>query len=390
MSAFVIELKLMQMKYKLGLGLLLFIAFLNLFILLSGKLFLYRVMIHTMADLDDYKIFPRRYINKSPLAEDWPVAKTRNFNSLSPALRRELEDLKSVALLIIKNDSIRYEEYWEGYNDSAYSNSFSMSKSYVNALIGISMKKGYIKSLDQKVSEFLPEFKEGDKSRITLRHLLTMSSGLNWTEEYMNPLSSVSEAYYGDNIRKLIGDLTVTEEPGKVFRYKGSDTQILAFVLEKISGKTLSKYVEQSLWHPLGSVHAAIWSLDHEDGTEKASCCLNSNAREFARLGQLYLNKGSWHGKNLISPDFIEASVAPMGLPDKDGVKADYYGYQWWVVPEYKGMKIFYARGVGGQYIIVVPNHRMVIVRLGHKRGERTGKHFKELFDMIDEGIKMK
>lgn len=369
----------------------LLIAF-NLWVILSGNTFFYTVIYHNLADIDDYKIFPQRKIAKSLHPQAWPLAGGLSGNKISDSLRKELEGLGTVALLVIKKDSIRYEEYWDGYNKNSFSNSFSMAKSYVGAMIGTALKEGKIKNINQKVGDFLPSFRKGRKAEITIKHLLTMSSGLNWKEEYLNPMSTVSEAYYGKELHKLMDALEVTEDPGKIYRYKGGDTQVLAFIIEKVSGKSLSSYAEEKLWQPLGSENPAIWSLDHEGGEEKASCCLNSNARDFARLGQLYLQQGNWNGVQIIDTNYIKASLEPNGLltPKNENEKVDFYGYQWWVIPDYKGIKVFYARGVSGQYIAVVPSFKMIIVRLGKQRGTRIGMHFKELLDMIDEGIKMK
>jgi CubicO group peptidase (beta-lactamase class C family) len=130
------------------------------------------------------------------------------------------------------------------------------------------------------------------------------------------------------------------------------------------------------------------WSLDKKDGIEKAYCCLYSNARDFARLGQLYLNNGIWKGDTIVPPAYVQASVTPTNLPDKlTGAKSGFYGFNWWIVPDYKGMKIFYARGILGQYIIVVPEKELVIVRIGEKRGEKKGMHLQDVYDLTDAGL---
>ena len=365
------------------------LVLINVWVYVTDKTFIYTVLYHNLADIDDYKIFNNRIIHKSKKPQIW--IKNNNYNFFPDSIFiQELEDLETIAFLIIKNDSIFFEKYWQEYNEKSVSNSFSMAKTFVSALIGVALQEGKIKNIDQKVSEFLPQFKNGKLNSISLKNLLTMSSGLNWQEEYLNPFSTVSEAYYGNDLNKIIFRLKVIDEPGKVFIYKGGDTQILAFVLEKIYNKTLSEILEEKMWNKLGAEFDALWSLDAKNGREKASCCLFSNAKDYARIGKLYLDSGKINTLQIIPKYFISQSTVANNLIDKDGKNVNYYGYQWWVIPDYKGKKVFYARGVSGQYIIVVPDVKLIIVRLGKKRGPKIGPHLKEVFSMIDQGLKIR
>jgi CubicO group peptidase (beta-lactamase class C family) len=372
---------------RFGVGLLAFLLAGAAIIALTGKAYIYKALYYNFAGIDDNQIFEERILPATK-PQPWPVSKQYNKTKLTPEFIAQQEELKSVAFLIVCNDSLRQEMYWDGYSSKSLSNSFSMAKSVVSMLVGAAIKEGKIKSVDQPVGDFLPEFREGKKAHITLKHLLTMSSGLSWDESYANPLSMTTEAYYGDDLKKLLYKQDVIEEPGKEFLYLSGNTQLLAFVLEKATGKTLSAYAAEKLWKPLGAEQPAEWSLDKKGGTEKAYCCLYSNARDFARLGQLYLNNGIWKGDTLISPEYVKASLTPTGLKAKlTGDKGDFYGYQWWLVPNYKGHKIFYARGILGQYIIVVPSREMVIVRLGEERGEKKGMHLQDVYDLVDAGL---
>lgn len=359
---------------------------LSLIALISGNKYLFSVIRHNFPGIDDYKIFSNRKISKSPRPQPWKIAKEYNKSSLSSRLRRKLEQLQSIAFLVIKNDTILYEEYWNGYDNNQISNSFSMAKTYVGVMTGIALKNGFLNSLDQPVSEFIKDFGKDERKKITIRHLITMSSGLNWKESYINPFSVTTKGYYGDDIIKTCLRLHCIEEPGQLFEYRSGDTQLLAMVLEKATGMNLSQNVEKYLWQPTGTEFDAFWSLDKAKGTEKAYCCLNSNARDFARLGKLYIQNGVWNGQQLLDPGFIKDSITAAPLIDKlTGHKIDFYGYSWWLVPQYKNHRIFYARGILGQYLIVIPEKEMVVVRLGKKRGRKTGPHFEELFLMIDE-----
>ncbi len=365
----------------------LFVAF-NIYVMATGQWVVYKIIYHNLADLDDYKIFENRELKVSANPFQWKHT-TSTQRTLPYDLDKELQDLKTTALFVVKDDSILFEQYWEGYDSTTISNSFSMAKSYVSTLIGIAHHEGHIRSLDQPIGDFLTDFKQGKKSKITLRHCLSMSSGLNWKEQYLNPLSSVTQAYYGDDILKLISKLKVIKEPGKAFEYKGGDTQILAFVLEEIYKKNLSTIVTEKIWKPLGASNGALWSLDKKEGHEKASCCLNATARDFALLGRLFLKQGNWQGKQLLDSSYISLTTTPILLPDKEDKPTNYYGYQWWLLPEYTLQKIYYARGVSGQYIIIIPKINTIIVRLGKQRGSKQGDSFKEVYDLVNWVMKM-
>ncbi|MBT8295002.1 MAG: beta-lactamase family protein, partial [Gramella sp.] len=226
-----------------------------------------------------------------------------------------------------------------------------------------------------------PQF---DKS-LTIGDLSSMSSGLNWNENYYNPFASTARAYFDDDIREQVLDLEVIEEPGEKFKYLSGNTQLLGMVIEKATGKNLSEYLSESFWKPLGMNDAALWQLDSEEsGMEKAYCCISSNARNFAKFGKLFLNYGTWEGQQLLDSAFIAKSSQP-GFKE-----TPHYGYGFWL-SDYKNKEIFYMRGVLGQYVIMIPEDDLVIVRLGRKLIQREGgdKHYKDFYMYIDEAYKM-
>lgn len=367
------------------LGTILLLMLLAAWIHMADKNYVYRALYYNFADIDDNLIFEQRTISAPAESQPWALSARYNKVKMPADLEQLHEELQSVAFLVVQNDSILYEQYWDGYSDESLSNSFSMAKSIVSALVGAAIKEGKIKSVEQPVGDFLPAFREGDKAKVKLKHLLWMSSGLNWDESYSNPFSMTTEAYYGSDLRKIISKLEAAEEPGKAYIYKSGDTQVLSFALEAATGKSLSEYAEEKLWKPMGARHNAEWSLDRVGGDEKAYCCFFSNARDFARIGRLYLHDGIWNGDTIIDPAYVKASLTPSGLlAASNGERVDFYGYQWWLLPEYKGLSIFYARGILGQYIIVIPEKDVIIVRLGKKRGERLGSHPGEVLAMID------
>ncbi|MBK9318505.1 MAG: serine hydrolase [Bacteroidetes bacterium] len=215
--------------------LLALIAF-NAWILISGQTWIYKALVYNFVDIDDRAIFTQRQVpNGTP--RPWPLA--ANYNKVKPdtATENELIRERSVAWLVIHNDSILYEAYWEGFGDSALSNSFSMSKSVIGVLTGIALKEGAIKNLDQRVNEFIPEYKNDSKGKLTLRQLITMSAALSWDEAYSSLFSVTTEAYYGKDLKGLMDGLEVVGTPGKDYYYQGGATQLLAMVIMRATGK---------------------------------------------------------------------------------------------------------------------------------------------------------
>ncbi|MEI9911724.1 MAG: serine hydrolase [Bacteroidota bacterium] len=181
-------------------------------------------------------------------AQPWPVAGDFNTVSSPDTLNDLLKRLKTVAVVVIKNGSLLYEKYWDGYSDSSLSNSFSMAKSITSLLIGAAIKEGKIRSVDEAVSNYLPEFKEGLAAKLIIKDLLTMTSGSNWDEAYVNPFSVTTEGYYGSNLYKTATGVKINREPGTHYYYKSGDTELLGLIVEKATGKSLSQYASEKLW----------------------------------------------------------------------------------------------------------------------------------------------
>ncbi|MEJ6617553.1 MAG: serine hydrolase domain-containing protein, partial [Crocinitomicaceae bacterium] len=162
----------------------------------------------------------------------------------SKAERKYIEDLETTAFLVYKGNTLVYEEYWDEHNAKTVSNTFSTAKTVVSMLIGIATEEGDIKSLDDPVWHYLKEFKAKGRDKITVRDLLTMSSGLDWTESAKNPLSDNAESYYGEDLKRLVMGQDVISKPGKIFKYQSGNSQLLAFILENATCKDFSKYAE--------------------------------------------------------------------------------------------------------------------------------------------------
>lgn len=340
---------------------------------------------HTTAYIDDYPEFDNRKIPSGDTYQAWP--KHKEYNSVSPTkkLQETNDKLGSVALLIIKNDSIWYEDYADGYTDTTLTNSFSMAKSITTALLGKAIKDGYIKGLEQPVSDFFPEFQNPEFPALSVGDLSAMSSGLNWDEDYYNPFSVTARVYFDEDIKTIIKELNIVKPPGTEFEYLSGNTILLGMVLKKATSKNLSNYLSESFWIPMGMKKDALWQLDSkENGMEKAYCCIASNAKDFARFGKLFKDHGRWNNEQLLDSAFIATATTPR-FED-----APEYGYGFWL-SDYKNKDIFYMRGVLGQYIIVIPEDDLIIVRLGHKfiKRKKEEDHPSDFFIYIDETYKM-
>ena len=381
-------------KILLGLGLFLATAFSLIYVskynyLLTGISTVYLTG-HTTAYLTDYKKFYNDSILKSAQPQPWPLHDFYNQFLTNNALEDYHKDRKTVAYLVIKSDSILYEKYYDGFGRDSKSNSFSVVKSVVSALMGIAIQDGDIKSLDQKVVDFIPDLKGPYADQVTVGDLSSMASGQKWSEEYYNPFSVTSASYFVKDLDALIIDQPITEKPGEKFRYKSGTTQLLGMVIKKATGKTLSDYLTEKLWQPLGAEKTALWQLDSEEkGMEKAFCCLATNARDFARIGKLYKNHGRWNGTQLLDSSFVELSVKPRFE------QSPQYGYGWWL-DDFRGKKIFMMRGHLGQYILVVPEEDLIVVRLGHLKDEvnknksSLGDPFtKDIYVYLEGGLEM-
>lgn len=339
---------------------------------------------HTTAFLEDYKEFPNRIIQKGT-AQPWAVSKDYNSVPATDKLTTTHKNFQTVAFLIIKNDSIWHESYFDGYTNTSKSNSFSMAKSIVSAALGKAIMEGKIKSLDQKVTDFFPKLKGKYAKDVTVGDLSSMASGLSWDEKYYSPFSIVTRAYFDDHLKEVILGLSIKDKPGQEFRYLSGATQLLAMCIEKATGEYLSNYVSKHFWKPMGAENDALWQLDEADtGIEKAYCCIASTARDFARFGKLYKQNGVWNGKQILPRSFVEKSLEPRFSDSPE------YGYGWWL-HQINGKRVFYMRGHLGQFVIVLPEEELIIVRLGHLKGKQTttDPHSNDLYLYIEEALKM-
>ena len=335
------------------------------------------------AFISDYEYFDNREI-KSANPQPWALHKQYNTIDESDKLKELNDERKTKSFLVIKNDSILFEKYYDGHKQTDISNSFSVAKSIVTSMMGKAIMEGKIKSLDQPVSDFFEEYKNGLASELTVGDLASMSSGMKWNEKYYSVINITSESYFTDDLRSVILGQEIENKPGKGFRYSSGDTQLLAMIIEKATGTNLSNYLSQKFWDPMGAENLALWQIDSEEsGMEKAYCCIAATARDFARFGKLYIDKGKWGDTEILDSSFVELSLNPV-FDD-----SPFYGYGWWLY-EFEGKKVFTMNGHRGQFVISFPDENIIIVRQGDFNNKgRVSERSGDLYQYISEGYKI-
>lgn len=343
----------------------------------------------------DYKHFPQRVVNnEGPVYNFYKSNKeyqlgtkigviNRDFNSTNVSLDSFATLHKTLTFLIIRNDTIVYERYNKGYTSNSLVSSFSMAKPFVSTLIGIAIDEGKIKSENDFIVDYLSEFKNKTGwEKITIKNLLQHTSGIRFTDRELDPASDNAAFYWGDNLRARMLNLTLECPPNTKFRYSSENTLLLGYIIEKVTGGTISKYLEDKIWKPLGMEAPASWSLDRKDdkAIEKSFCCLQARAIDFAKLGRLYLNGGNWIGNQIVSKKWIEYSTHS----DPSGNNKHFYNNNWGIGPLKYGS--YFAVGLFGQYLYMYPEKNIIIVRFGDTETSNHPNYWQEVFlQIIDQ-----
>ena len=270
-----------------------------------------------------------------------------------------MKDQRTAGLLIIQDGKIRLEKYGLDFSADKRWTSFSVAKSFTSTLVGAAIKDGYIKSVDDKVSDYIPDLKGSVYDDVTIRQLLTMTSGVKWNEDYADPKSDV--ALFDVHKAEPGVDVTVSymrklkreAPPGTKWVYKTGETNLVGVLVSSATRKTLADYLSEKIWQPFGMEQDASWLLG-TTGHEISGCCVQASTRDFARFGLFILGGGMADGKSVLPDGWIKA--ATMKHADTD--RADYgYGYQWWVLKDGS----YAARGIFGQGIFIDPGRKLII-----------------------------
>lgn len=327
--------------------------------------------------IHDYKTHPVREVKASGMPQPWEMDSLYNKVELSDAMLAMIDSNDTHAFLVFQNGKLLYERYWDGYTPQTISGSFSAAKSIISLLIGIAVDEGKIKSLDEPAANYIDHFKTNGLEKIRIKDLLTMSSGTNYQESDKGYFSMNASAYYGDDMEYLISRMEKKEEAGAYWQYRSGDTQVLGLIVEKVFGQSISALVSDRFMEPMGAETKALWLLDGEQKHEKSFCCFNAAARDYARFGQLILNKGMWNGKQIVSSGYVSAATTPAAfLKDRDENNApvDFYGYQYWMI-DHNGTHAIAMNGLFGQYVYIIPEKNAIAVRLGESKVTKPIHH---------------
>ncbi len=374
--------------------------FLLLFVISLSSCTLGRFIFWNAADVKDYKKFQNATVENSDYTfnyyetdKEFQVSDTTKKYFKFDDFDKFLKKNKTTSFLIIRNDTILYEKYFNHYDEESIVTSFSVAKSFVSALVGIAIEEQYIKSENDLMINYIPELKDVEGfDKITISHLLDMQAGIKFDEVYNSPFAKVSNLYYGLNSTKIISRLKVEKDPGE-FQYQSINPQILGLIVERATKKKLYKYLEEKIWKPLGMESELLWSIDSKKNDKvKAFCCMNARAKDFAKFGTLYLKNGKWNGKQIVPKYWVDKTT--MFKEEKNYFE---YQNQWWHYSMHVKLSeidtnklnvpidihqhdsidyvsypsgIYYAQGHLGQFIINFPDKNLTIVRFGKNYGK--------------------
>lgn len=348
-----------------------------------------RVLVWQDSDAFDWQKFPSRALAPAPIpyhfSERHDPGVARLFADLASVDDWEmlLDDTQTQAFIVVHNGDLVYERYFNDTERDSIVTSFSVAKSFTSALVGIAIAEGYIGSVDDPVTDYLPELADRDPrfEAITIRHLLMMASGLQYQPLRWflfngdDPLTT----YYPDQRRITLNNTFIIDPPGEYFQYNKYHPQFLGMILERTTGMTVTEYLQTRIWDPLGMEFGGSWSLDsRESGFEKMETGVNARAIDFVKFGQLFLERGQWRGLQVIPGDWVVDSTGAEERRRPEGYYPDwfaawpgdaYYRYFWWGMAREDDTYDFMAYGDKGQFIYISPRNALVIVRNGINYG---------------------
>ncbi len=352
------------------------------------------MMLQRQSAITDYRHFQNAPIVRATDASSLPSAAGRQVRL--PDFRGEPFDAVmartgTVAIVIVKDGKVLLERYYNGHQRESIVTSFSVAKSFVSALVGVAIRDGHIAGVDEPITRYLSELAVRDQrfTRITIRHLLEMRSGILFDEGYGAPWSDAAKFYLAPDLVNKLNGLTIERAPDEQYHYSSGDTQLLGTIIQRATGAPLPRYLQEKIWQPMGAAYDASWSIDSQEGRQpKAFCCINARALDFARFGLVYLNDGKFNGNEIVPADWVRQSTqvrehpgatpaARWNVEAPNRHSAAYYTWQWRRAPDVdktseigvKPGQDFYAQGHLGQFIYVAPAEQMVIVRVGKQYG---------------------
>ena len=323
------------------------------------------------------------------LPEGSPIAEFSAGGTKEKELEDFIEEQKVAGLLILHDGKVRLERYALEHSDTNLWSSLSVAKSVTSTLVGVAIKDGYINSVNDYVTDYLPELKGSAFDNVKIRHLLTMTSGIKWNENYTDPDSDIAgfdRDTTEDGIKAIVSymrRLPAEAEPGQKFNYSTGETHLLGALISSATRQSLSHYLSSKIWAPYGMEQSATWRLDRT-GQEMAGCCLQMRLRDFGRFGQFVLEDGYINGESIVPEDWFKTATQ-IQVPLWPGGG---YGYGWWIFNNHS----FEALGIYGQKIYIDPSRKLVIAinslwpeAESNERLFATANFIKSITDEIDK-----
>lgn len=391
-----------------------------------------RTMLHWKPNITDHKIF--NHTELLPGNEVFKFKQGIMNDSTRNAIDAFLKGSSTTAFLVIRNDSILYERYFKGYTRESISSVFSISKSITSLLTGIAVEEGYIKSVHDPVTLYVPELKKEDPrfERLTIEHLLNMRAGFKFNEDNLVPFSKATNLYYGTDHLAVIKRARFKHEPGEVYEYQSLSTALLGVVVERAIGKNLSDYLQEKVWTTIGMENRATWSIDNKrNRSAKGHVGVNATAIDLAKIGRLYLNNGNWNGKQIVSSSWVSKSATPdvtnegyqykwwgfkvwLSSPERTSIAKNGYAYfpdslsaskfieekypqnkffsvsannkerTQWIAKMYHP-NLYSAQGILDQYLFVNPTTNTIVVRLGEEDKKKQYEYF--IYNLIGDSF---
>ena len=325
------------------------------------------IAVNTFRNIE--RLFPTRIVRRGEHSQPLPTATEplTNFKFESAGVTYDLYDFlaegRVSALLVLKQGSIAFEKYFMGNDENTRWMSMSVVKSIAATLVGAAIKDGHIQSIDDPVTQYLPQFVGTAYEGVTVKHLLQMASGVQWNETYTDASSDrramleAQIAQKSGEILTLMASLPRVAEPGTRYNYSTGETQLVGALVAAATGTTVSDYLSQKIWSRVGMESDASWWLDAPDGLEIGGSGLSATLRDYGRFGLFLLNNGAVNGESVLPDGWVKAASSPQMI---NGKKVD-YGYMLWPL----GNKSYAAVGIFGQFIYVDPLRDLVVVMWG-------------------------
>ena len=350
---------------------------------------------HTFINMDER--LPAKIVYKADQPFMFPRLKNKSlprdftYNGTRYNTQKYLDSSYTQGFVFIQNDTIQYENYWRGQNEARQHISWSMAKSYVSALFGIAIDEGYIKSINQTVDEYLPALKGSGYDGIKIKDVLQMSTGIKFDETYSDPNSDINRYWKGfisGKSQDAFATTLINERPPGIHNhYVSINTHVLGMIIVKATGRSLTEYLQEKIWQPIGAEFNAYWLADGK-GMEMALGGLNACLRDYAKIGRLFLNKGKWNGAQIVPEKWIDESTVTSEehlIPQsKNSAHPGLgYGYQWWILDGNEGE--FMAVGVFNQFIYINPATKTIIVKNSANKNYYDGNNpYRSMFVHVE------